>query len=1553
MNMRSAAPVGAPEYKAAEALRNALVASALPGEVDDLDDLEFSGIVSFLIDTAARRNPGKPTIRIESLGTNAAGQRRMMLAIVNDDMPFLVDSIALTVGANGIDIHRLLHPVVAARRAGDGSLSAILPNDSSGERHESIIYMELERADARVRRRLEADLAAVLSDVRAAVHDWPRMQAALQKDADSLPDGEGAALLRWFLNRNFTQLGHQIEAQNGEISNALGVLAVDDRPLWTDHDRQEALAWFAAGGEAPLIVKSGRLATVHRRVPLDMLVVPIREDGEITSLSLHAGLWTSAALCAPSDRVPVLRSRLATIEARYGFDPHGHAGKALHHALASLPHDLLIAFDTASLEGLALEAMSLADRPRPKLMLIPSALKRHLFAFVWLPRDELSTARRRMIGDLLGRAANAPLSGWAMELGDGALALIRFTFDLTPGAQLPDADALDRQIAAMLRGWPNAVETALAELVPASRATRLALNYATAFPISYRERYDAREAALDIVRIAGLSGPDARGARLYRAAVDDGPRLRLKLYRADGLMPLSTAVPVLENFGFAVLKEVPTRLTDDVAGHIHEFLLGVESGEAADALLERAPLAEAALADVLAGRTENDALNQLIVAAGLDPRAVLLFRAWFRYMRQAGLAYGLQTVAEALKHAPQAAHAIVALFDAIHNPECADPEAAHAAETAIDAALSQVVSLDDDRILRWLRSLVKAILRTNAFSPAAGEALAFKIDSKEIPGLPAPVPWREIWIYSNRLEGIHLRAGPIARGGLRWSDRRDDFRTEILGLMKAQIVKNAVIVPTGAKGGFYPKQLPPASDRDAWLAEGTEAYRIFIRTLLSVTDNIVDGAVVHPASITILDGEDPYFVVAADKGTASFSDVANSIALDHGFWLGDAFASGGSQGYDHKAMGITAKGAWISVQRHFAEIGIDVQAEPVRVAGCGDMSGDVFGNGMLLSKSIKLVAAFDHRHFFFDPDPDPATSWAERARMFALPRSSWADYDAKLISKGGGVFPRSQKSIPLSPEIRDALNISNESLDPSALIVAILKSSVDLLWFGGIGTYIKAADEVNAQVGDPANDPHRVNGEDLRCKVVGEGANLGVTQAGRIGFALKGGRINTDFIDNSAGVDCSDNEVNIKIPLNREMVEGRLGFDDRNALLRSMTDEVAALVLEDNRLQTLALSLAEQGGAPALPSHIRIIEMLEGRGRINRAVDGLAPNEELNRRMQDGQGLTRPELAVLLSHTKLALQGAIEGSALAQDKLLTPLLDDAFPTAMHERFGEAIANHRLRGEIIATKLANRIVNRLGFVTPLELGEEEGVSLAMVASAYVSIDQIFHVQSLWEAIEAAPVSETGRLTLMRSAGAAMRLHMADLLRSAPGDNAPTDVVLMLSDGVHKLDDALALLLRKEASLESDAIRASLAGTGADTALVERLVRLNELDGSIGNAMLARSFGMDEVLATRAYVRLGEALGLDWARAAINRFNAGDSWERLLAAGLRRDFEQLRLDFLARMPADDPLAAVEQWLEDHRMRVFQFRGLVDRARMAAAPSAAMLAQIASQARVLLSR
>jgi glutamate dehydrogenase len=1553
MNADSAVAEKPADLPYLNALERALVEGALPGELTDFSEEDGQEAARFVGECARRRPPGIALVRLESVG-GQVGQRRMRICIVNDDMPFLVDSVAMAIAARDLIIHRLLHPVVCVTRDEQGCLESIERACDDGAQ-ESIMYIEVDRADAKDRRELVAELHRILADVRASVADWRALQDAMRADADAMGNEEGAALLKWFADGAMTLLGRQAECPKEQATETLGLLKLPGEPLWSEDSCAAAIQYFEEGGSAPLITKANRLSTVHRRVPLDLIVAPVREAGKIASLSVHAGLWTSEALKAVPEDVPLLRRRLATLEEEFGFDPRGHAGKALRHAFGALPHDLLISLRPEEVKKLVVTAMSLADRPRPTLVLLQSILKRHLFAFVWLPRDELTTRRRLAIGQMIEEAAEGHISNWSVELGDGDLALIRYALDVEPGRPLPDVGGLNEQLDDMVRGWEPSVEEALTNIVGATRATRLSLSYMDDFPEGYRARTDAEEAAQDVLRICELEGAASRDARLYRKDSDGANALRLKTYRLAGVIPLSEAVPVFENFGFRVLEEQPTALDNGQLGYIHDFTLEVPGDGSAEEVMKRDRLIERAIAAVLEGRAENDPFNQLLVGAGLKPRDVVLFRAWFRYLRQTGLSYSLMTVVDALRRAPNVARGLIALFDAQHDPavEGSREEAVRAAETMINNGLAQVAAIDEDRILRLIRSVIAATLRTNAFAESGHEALAFKLDSSLVPGLPAPVPWREIWVYSPRVEGIHLRGGPVARGGLRWSDRRDDFRTEILGLMKAQVVKNAVIVPTGAKGGFYPKQLPPTSDRDAWLAEGTESYRIFIRALLSVTDNIVDGAVTHPANVTIRDGDDPYFVVAADKGTASFSDVANQIAVSRGFWLGDAFASGGSQGYDHKAMGITARGAWISVQRHFAELGTDVQTQPISVVGVGDMSGDVFGNGMLLSKAIRLVAAFDHRHIFLDPNPDPARSWEERSRLFNLPRSSWDDYDKSLISAGGGVFPRTQKVIPLAPEVRALLEIEAEEIDPASLITAILKAPADLIWFGGIGTYIKAKTENNAEVGDPGNDAIRVNAAELRAKSIGEGANLAITQAGRIEFAQAGGRINTDFIDNSAGVDCSDNEVNIKIPLNREMAEGRLAEEDRNALLAAMTEEVAEIVLEDNRLQTLALSIAERGGVSALPPLVRVVELLEESGRLNRAVEGLASNEELLRRAHEDRGLTRPELAVLLSTSKMALQAALEAGKITEDPTLTPELCNAFPEMMQERHAEAIKQHRLRREIIATKIANRFVNRLGIVAPFSLTEEEGASLGQAAAAFVAVERLFKLDELWRELDGLQVPEEVRLELFDQASQGAQLHIADLLRCSSAEMKIEEMVATVRPGLEKLSAAVDDLLRQEARTEGSAQRERLLGLGAPEATVNRIVRLFELNGAIGISTLGQKLGIDEVSLTRAYTKLGEALGLDWAQAAANRFAARDPWERLLTAGLARDFEQLRLEFLERRKSDDPKATVDRWVSAQGPRIDQFRRTVDRARTASVTTAPMLAQIATQARVLLAR
>lgn len=1531
-----------------KAMVAAFAETALPGENEGFDAKAAEDAARFTIEAGLHRRLGTTAIVLDSF-TDARGRLMMRIALNNDDMPFLVDSVSSAVAAYGIAVKRIIHPVLSVVRDESHALKTVSRKRIDGEARESFIYLETERVDAKERRQLETHLEAVLADVRGAVLDWRDMLAALSADASSLPDSEGTALVRWFLDNKMTVLAHERISKDGARSERLGLSRVTDAPVLSEDSVGLAIKWFEEGGVAPLVLKSNRVSTVHRNVQLDLIVIPVKTGDRITGLAVTAGLWTSAALATAPEQIPVLRTHLSTLMDRFGFDPSGHAGKAMAHALTALPHDLLVALTLDDLERVTLTAMSLTDRPRPKLIALRSPLGRHLYIFVWLPRDDVSTGIRKQIQTMLIDATGGSLLGWTIGLEDGGVAMLRYTLDLPDRGQNIDEAELDAKLELMVRGWEPAVEASLARLTDEKRAAAMLVRYGAGFPANYRNTYSTEEAARDMI---GLLAMERDHSKITRLCVDDDI-LRLKIYSGGGALPLSDVVPALENFGFDVLEESPTALGD--GNYIHDFRLSLRGGDVAT-VMHNPGVLEGAISQVLDGAFENDVFNQLVTIGGLEPQSVIWLRAWYRYLRQTGVTYGMPTVVSALAKNANVTRSIIALFDVLHNPKAGrdrDKEAAKYVKS-INADLSAVSAIDEDRILRRFLAIVLATLRTNAFSAAAAEALAFKLDCAKVPGLPAPLPWREVFVYSPRVEGIHLRAGPVARGGLRWSDRRDDFRTEVLGLMKAQRVKNAVIVPTGAKGGFYPKRLPDMRvDRDAWFAEGTEAYKIFIRTLLSITDNIVNDRIVHPADVVIHDGDDPYFVVAADKGTATFSDTANAIALDHNFWLGDAFASGGSVGYDHKAMGITAKGGWLSVQRHFAEMGINIQKEPVTVAGVGDMSGDVFGNGMLLSKTLKVVAAFDHRHIFLDPDPDPANSWKERQRLFNLPRSSWLDYDTKLISKGGGVFARTEKSIKTTPEIRALLGIDAKEIEPSALMTAILKAPVQLMWFGGIGTYIKDRSESHLDVGDPGNDPIRVNGADVRALVIGEGANLGVTQAGRIGYALRGGRINTDFIDNSAGVDCSDNEVNIKIALNAQMRAGKLKEPVRNKLLVDMTDAVAHLVLEDNRLQTLALSIAETGGVGDLPAYVRLIEIFESTGRLDRVVEGLAPNEELFRRASEGRGLTRPELAILLSTAKLAAQDGVEEAPLAKDEAMDSELLAAFPDLMVKSHKSAILAHRLRKEIIATKLANRMINRLGMLHPFELAEEEGCSLGDVAAAFAIAERIYDLRSLWEAIDTNPMPESTRLMLFNQAAVETRAQMADIIRNGHEGRDVSSTTAIYAPVVQKLSAALEGLLPNDVRLQTEHFGARLTENGAPHKIADRLVQLAQLDGAIGLAALSSTQKGDVTALTRAFTALGDALGLSWAQGTAMQLDPQDPWERLLVAGLARDFQTMRLDFLRRRAAKKPLEDAQDWLQANAVRVRAFKAMVDRARMAGLPTPAMLAQVAGQARVLLGR
>jgi glutamate dehydrogenase len=1519
--------------------RDMLFGSAPESELEGLTEEDVERLSRLAFETFAVRIPGTHTVHVGH-GEGDVGHRHMPVILSTDDMPFLVDSATATVGGFGLEIQRLLHPILGVRRDGDGRVVALGEPDAP---RESLILMDVERAPAKKRADLQHRLDLVYGDVRRAVQDWQLMLRELRGSARALNDSpppiaphvlaETIAFLEWLAADNFTLLGQ------ADGDSRLGLLR--DRERWPAPEDE-------AGETEPVSIhKSPLRSTVHRTVPLDVITVRRFDSaGKVTGAAHFLGLFASAALRESPRRVPLVRRKVAEVAERLGYTPRSHAGRALTHVIETFPREEMFQIDTDELLKMATGLLSLLDRPRPQLFARRDTRSNKASILVYIPRETYSANLRAAVGAMLETECGGQLGKFDAELRAEGLARVHYVVE--GATRDPDVEHLNQKLVQLTRGWDDELELALVGRAGAIRAARLALSHGRAFSPGYRSEFTPAEAADDILRLTELSTPDDRHVALYRKAEDPDTVIRLKIYRLGEIIPLSDSVPMLENFGFRVIEEVPYDLANGELGWIHDFKL--ESTVPQDELPPFCRVVNPALDAVLAGAQENDPFNTLIPTCGLSAEEANWLRAWFRYLRQTGVSYSIQTVVDACKRNKAATLSLIALFRGLHAPG-GDGAAAAAADKAMLEALDAVQAIDEDRILRLLLGVVKAILRTNAFVPGGPAALAFKLESARVPGLPKPLPWREIWVYSPRVEGIHLRGGPIARGGLRWSDRRDDFRTEVLGLVKAQVVKNSVIVPTGAKGGFYPKQLPdPALNRDGWAAEGLEAYKLFIRTLLSITDNLdAAGKVVAPADLVRLDPDDPYLVVAADKGTATFSDTANAIAMDTGFWLGDAFASGGSVGYDHKAMGITARGAWVSVTRHFAEAGIDVQSDPVTVAGVGDMSGDVFGNGLLLSKSLKLLAAFDHRHIFLDPDPDPAASWAERARLFALPRSSWADYDAGLISKGGGVFARSQKSIPLSPEVQALLGVEADSLSPSELMTAILKARVDLMWFGGIGTYIKAGTETHAEVGDRANDAVRVNGQEVRARVIGEGANLGATQAGRIEFASHGGRLNTDFIDNSAGVDTSDHEVNIKIALGAATRAGRLAADERDAVLAEMTDEVAVSVLSNNSAQTLVLSVAESHARERLQGHVRLMELLEASGRLDRAVEGLPGPREIEERKRLGRGLTRPELAILLSYTKMELKDALVESDVVLDPLLETDLFRAFPPMMRERFAAEIRGHQLRRQIVATRLANLLVNRGGLTLAHDLAAELGCPLSTVAAAFVSARTLFNLDSLWAAIDAAKVPAAQALAFHAEASDVTRMLVGDLA-TRTGAEQPERLSSRLAPGLKRLLGRLDRLLRPEPRAQIEVVRQRLAQAGAPADVVDWIATLNALSGAAGVVALASDLELDEGKTAEAYTRLGEALGLDWAHGATRALAPSDSWERLLAATTARGFETMRLDLIRRGTAagGDPLATMLAWLDANATHAEALARTNEAARRSGAPSLPMLAHLATIAR-----
>jgi glutamate dehydrogenase len=1482
-------------------------------DADDLARQAPDALIAALERSYARLIAG-PLDETRIFATPAeAPDEPLVLDIICPDMSFIVDSALAALRAMGGVIRLFAHPVVHLTQ---GRVSA------SGGQAVSLLHIHSDPvADIDA---LVAELRATLQDVSRATGDWQPMLERVQKSMAGLaaaPTGqrdEALSFLDWLTAHNFTFLGLREYRLDGDAlvqvaGSGLGILRDDSVKVvrsGADYvDSTPQLVAFAKSQDPLLVTKANLRARVHRRAHMDYVGIKLfAADGTASGELRVVGLYTAQALSTPHTDVPVIRRKIADVMRRSGVDPLSHAGRTLLGALDSYPRDELFQIDTGQLAEFAHAIAGLYDRPRIRVLPRIDRFDNFVSILIYVPRDRYDGAVRARIARYLAEVYDGRVSAFYPHFPEGELVRLHVIIGRNGGVTpRPDRKELEAGVEALTRDFSDMLTAAASEPGQIS-------DWRQAFSPAYQSRNSAEDALEDIGIFEGL-GEDETGLKLGTRSGSDG-RLSLKVYHKATAIALSERVPVLEDFGFRVIDERTYTLVprDGIERYLHDMVL--ETSEDTATVLGRARAIEAGLSAVWTGNAESDQINSLVTLAGLDWNETALLRALARYLRQIGISYSQRYLARVLVTQRAAAQALVALFEALHNPALSDgPARAEAARAAIAAELDQISSLDEDTIIRRFQNLIEASLRTNNWqrdeSGARRPALAIKFDSHRVDGMAEPRPYREISVYSPRVEGIHLRFGSIARGGLRWSDRPEDFRTEVLGLVKAQQVKNAVIVPVGAKGGFVPKRLIAGMARDAFMAEGIASYKMFIGALLDVTDNLVEGVVVPPENLLRRDGDDPYLVVAADKGTASFSDLANEIATSRGFWLGDAFASGGSAGYDHKKMGITARGGWEAVKRHFREMDRDIQAEPFTVAGVGDMSGDVFGNGMLLSRQIRLVAAFDHRDIFIDPMPDAETSFAERQRLFALPRSSWQDYDKSLISEGGGVFSRALKSIPLSPAMKDALGLGQDAATPAEVMKAILSMPVDLLWFGGIGTYIKAAEEDDAAVGDRANDAIRVDAGQVRAKVVGEGANLGVTQRGRIAFALAGGRINTDAIDNSAGVNSSDLEVNIKIALAPVVASGTLDMPARNAFLASMTEEVAALCLRNNYLQTLALSLAERAGVAELPDHRVLIEGLEARGLLDRALEFLPGDAVLEQRAAEGKALTRPELAVLLAYAKLTLfDDLLAGTAIDDDYLASELFR-YFPETLHEAYPEAVEAHRLRREIVATVLTNAMINRGGPAFVSELTAATSASPGEVALAFAAVRDSYGLSALNAGIDALDGKIEGgvQLALYAEVEALLRQQSLWFLRNTAIRDGLSELVARHRGGVEQLRAAEGLLPAGQRA-ELDRRIDDLAGKGVPEALARMIGELPFLGHSSDIVLVAERAGTDLPTAAKAYFGVASHFDLFRIIAGGRAIVLSDRFERMALdramANVMRALRDLAADALAAGSVDDLVA-----------------------------------------------
>ena len=1520
-----------PNKKSAPALRKPLTVpdeffkgffdNVLAADLALFSRSDRNAIAANIWELAQSRLPQTHKIRLYNPTVAADGWHsdHTVLDIVNDDMPFLVSSVTSALQVRGITVHHVIHPIFSIVRDAKGKLrNATARGDSTHSDkplpHESLIHIQFDHClDAAAMKAIEEEVQNVLNDVRAATSDWVAMRQRMLETIDSAASSkflksaaeneeETKAFLRWLDDDNFTYLGYrdiELSQQDGRLTSVkvignsgLGILRDKELRVFggmrvVDKQQTSNLQLYVRRHHLLVVTKTNIHSRVHRPVPLDAIFVRrFNKEGEVLGERLFVGLLTSKSYSQNPDQIPFLRRKVDYVVDQTNFLPTSHNGRAITHILNNYRHDELFQIAEDELLTNCLGILQLQERARVALFVRRDPFERFVTCLIYTPRDRYDSVLRRRYQAYLEKAFNGHAEDWDVQIDESLLARVFVTIRLSAASPRPDLATLESGLRELSRSWSDRLRDSLTVIHGEATALALLKKYAEAFSASYQENIEPAMAVHDIAALEGR-----RKVTKGQLVIDlfenktDG-KLHLKLSHADRPIDLSEALPLIENMGMRVeymggpyevaLKDGTTPF------FIHEFVGSSKQKSIVDFKLVK-PLFEATFAHLWVRDIENDGFNALSLFAGLNWREIVMLRAFSSYLRQLRIPYRVETMVEAFQRHPHIASNICALFKTRHDPDLKGNRQAQqqVIEQQIQGDLANVDILEEDRIIRRYLNLVQSSLRTNYFQhDANGYAkcyLSIKFDSRAIEFMPLPKPLYEIFVYSMRTEAVHLRGGKVARGGIRWSDRRDDFRAEILGLMKAQMVKNTVIVPVGSKGGFILKQTP--AEPEKLQAEGIACYRIMMCGLLDITDNRVGNKIVPPARVVRHDGDDPYLVVAADKGTAKFSDIANGISQEYKFWLDDAFASGGSAGYDHKHMGITARGAWEAVKRHFREMGKDIQTTDFTCVGVGDMSGDVFGNGMLLSKHIRLLCAFDHRHIFCDPTPDAAVSYAERERLFALPRSSWDDYDRKKISKGGGVFPRNAKTIKLSAEMKKAYGITADSLSPTDFIQAVLKMEAELLYFGGIGTYIKASDESHEAVGDRNNEALRIDGKDIRARVVAEGANLGVTQRGRIEYALNGGRINTDAIDNSAGVDTSDHEVNIKILLRKIVDSGKLSLEARNKLLSSMTDDVAALVLSDNYHQTQALSVTEMRSAELLPQHARAIQILEKSGLLNRAVEFLPDANEIADRQRIGKGLTRPELAVLMAYAKLSLFQSLVDSDIPDTPNLQKDLMNYFPPALQKKFPNEIQKHQLSREIVATVITNVVVNRTGSHFVHTMAERTGKPVAEVVRAFILLQEVFGLDDIWHEIEAMDNALPAKLQTQILVGIKQAIGQAGYWLLTNVDEFPSLSVAIASYGKNMRAFGEWLKTTKNPAIQhTKQYKAALIGQGVPDALAEKLAFTSQMRTALDLVRLSEQTGspLDDI--AEVFFNVSQRLGINWLMEQSKQIAAQTPWQR---------------------------------------------------------------------------